>query len=54
MPPPASLFSMTPLDGGLLTLSRFPIVDSDFLVFKRGVFSDWLSRKGVLYSKIDI
>lgn len=41
-------------DGGLLTLSRFPIVESEFFPYEYGVVSDALSYKGVLYVKVVI
>ena len=42
-------------DGGLLTISRFPIVDSEFLEYAQpAVLSDHLSAKGALYTKIDL
>jgi endonuclease/exonuclease/phosphatase family metal-dependent hydrolase len=49
---PPSLFSGYATDGGLLTLSRFPIMESAFEPFDYGVVSDALSYKGVLYVKI--
>lgn len=42
------------LDGGLLTISRFPIVESEFKPYPYGMLSDALTYKGVLYCKIDI
>lgn len=47
-----SLFSGFATDGGLLTLSRFPIIETEFEPFAYGVVSDALSYKGVLYVKI--
>ena len=47
-----SLFSGYATDGGLLTLSRFPIIESEFMPYDYGVVSDALSYKGVLYTKI--
>ncbi|RCI04466.1 Sphingomyelin phosphodiesterase 2, neutral membrane (Neutral sphingomyelinase), partial [Rhizopus stolonifer] len=41
-------------DGGLLILSRFPIVKSDRIEFPRGVHADWLSFKGALHALIKI
>ena len=41
-------------DGGQLTLSRYPILQSDFYTFKYGVLEDVMCAKGVLYNKIDI
>ncbi|KAJ1921541.1 hypothetical protein H4219_000578 [Mycoemilia scoparia] len=42
------------IDGGLMILSRFPIVEFDRITYKRGMMSDWLASKGVLYAKIAI
>ncbi|OAJ37556.1 hypothetical protein BDEG_21566 [Batrachochytrium dendrobatidis JEL423] len=42
------------VDGGLLILSRFPITDTDYLTYPRGVHSDWLAAKGVLYARIEV
>ena len=51
---PPSLFSSSPIDGGLLILSRFPIVKSEFRPFNYGIGSDALTLKGVLYALINI
>ncbi|TNV84966.1 hypothetical protein FGO68_gene15440 [Halteria grandinella] len=51
---PAPLFSSMLLDGGLLTISRFPIVESEFKPYPISMLSDALTYKGVLYCKIDI
>jgi len=47
-------FSGFLVDGGLLTLSRFPIVKSEFRSFPYGCGADDLSMKGVLYTRIQI
>ncbi|EGR27641.1 hypothetical protein IMG5_192450 [Ichthyophthirius multifiliis] len=52
--PQPSFFSFQLVDGGLLTLSKFPIVKKIFLPYKYGILSDNLSMKGVLYTKIQI
>lgn len=52
--PSPSFFSKFMVDGGLLILSRFPIVDTLFRPFKYSVLSDSLSNKGILYAKIDV
>lgn len=49
---PPGLFSGYATDGGLLILSRFPIIESEFEPYDYGVVSDALSYKGVLYVKI--
>ena len=43
-----SYFSPT-IDGGLLVLSKLPIVRTDFLNFDSAAFADWYATKGVLY-----
>jgi len=45
---------MHAIDGGLVTLSRFPILESENLTYSVGVFSDSLAAKGALYTKIEI
>ena len=52
--PSPSFFSKYLVDGGLVILSRFPIINSSFIPFKYGVLSDSLAQKGVLYAKIEI
>jgi len=37
------------IDGGLLILSKLPIVRTDFLNFSVAAFADWYATKGVLY-----
>jgi endonuclease/exonuclease/phosphatase family metal-dependent hydrolase len=49
-----SFFTSFVVDGGLLVLSRFPILASEFKPYPYGIFSDALSQKGVLYTKIQI
>ena len=50
--PDPSFFSSYFVNGGLLTLSRYPIQYEEFRAFKYGVLSDNLSQKGILYTKI--
>jgi endonuclease/exonuclease/phosphatase family metal-dependent hydrolase len=52
--PSPSFLSKYLVDGGLVILSRFPIIESAFIPFKYGVLSDSLAQKGVLYAKIEI
>jgi endonuclease/exonuclease/phosphatase family metal-dependent hydrolase len=52
--PSPSFFSTYVADGGLLVLSRFPIVTSEFHTHPYGILSDSLAQKGWLYSKIQI
>ncbi|KAJ3148262.1 Sphingomyelin phosphodiesterase 2, neutral membrane (Neutral sphingomyelinase) [Geranomyces variabilis] len=40
------------VDGGLLILSRLEIVQQAECEFARGVHSDWMAAKGVVYAKI--
>ncbi len=47
-----SFISKYMVDGGLLILSRFPIVTYSFSNFRYGVVSDSLAEKGILYAKI--
>lgn len=47
-----SFFSTFLVDGGLLTLSKFPIVATEFTAYKYCILTDSLSHKGVLYTKI--
>ena len=41
-------------DAGLLTISRFPIIESDFRSYGPGKFSDAIADKGVLFTKIKV
>jgi endonuclease/exonuclease/phosphatase family metal-dependent hydrolase len=52
--PSPSFFSKCLVDGGLLTMSRFPIIESEFRAFNYSVLSDSLANKGILYTKIKI
>jgi hypothetical protein len=50
-----SLFSECAIDGGLLTISRYPIAYQEFHGFTYpAVLSDALSYKGALYTKIEL
>jgi len=51
---PHPVFSTFLLDGGLLLLSKYPIVENDGIIFPQGVHSDGLCSKGVVYAKIQI
>ncbi|EGG21658.1 putative sphingomyelinase [Cavenderia fasciculata] len=42
------------VDGGIVVLSKHPIVKTEYLQFKQGVDSDMLASKGALYTKIQI
>jgi len=39
-------------DGGLIILSRYPMVQSRFCPFKAGASADKLAMKGILYAQI--
>lgn len=47
-----SFLSKYLVDGGLVILSRFPIVSHAFCPYRYGVIADSLSQKGVLFAKI--
>lgn len=49
-----SFYSKYLADGGLLILSRFPIVKYATHYYSYGVVSDSLAKKGVLYAQIEI
>ena len=53
---PTPWFFSRQLDhGGLLILSRYPIVDSDFHEFTPvNILADVLAAKGLLYAKIEL
>ena len=42
------------IDGGLVTFSRYPIIESQQLIFDKGKHADALAAKGVLYTQIEI
>lgn len=52
--PSPSFFSKYVAEGGLIILSRFPIVEKEFYPFRYSILSDSLCQKGVLYAKIRI
>jgi endonuclease/exonuclease/phosphatase family metal-dependent hydrolase len=49
-----SFISKYMVDGGLLIISRFPIVETSYLQFRYGVVADSLAEKGIIYTKIKI
>ncbi|RIA98990.1 Endonuclease/exonuclease/phosphatase [Glomus cerebriforme] len=51
--PTTTVFKLA-VDGGLVMLSRFPIRESDILIYPSGVHSDRFSNKGALYAKIEL
>lgn len=52
--PPPSFFAKNLIDGGLLILSRFPIIDTEFKPYSYSVLDCILGQKGCLYAKIKI
>lgn len=50
--PSPNLFRGQLTDGGLLILSKFPIVDSDFVTYSDSFGPDILSSKGAIYVKL--
>ncbi len=52
--PEPSFFSSQIVDGGLLTVSRHPILHSRFYDYSINVMADFISRKGVLYTQIKV
>ena len=52
--PAPGFWSSYVTDGGLLVLSRFPIVRIEFRPFGFGTFPDSLALKGVLYAEINL
>lgn len=50
--PSPGFFKAQVIDGGLLILSRFPILESDFMGFGNGMFPDIFSYKGILHARI--
>mgnify|MGYP001071345526 CR=1 FL=1 len=52
VPHSANIWTLPIIDGGLLILSKYPILESDFMPYEKGVLPDSLSKKGVLYAKI--
>lgn len=51
---PPTLQSDFVSDGGLVILSRYPIVDAEELVFPKSLKVDGYSQKGALFTKIDM
>ncbi|MFJ1791741.1 sphingomyelin phosphodiesterase [Kitasatospora griseola] len=49
-----SYSSATPEDGGVVLLSKWPIVRKEQYVFKDACGSDWWSNKGFVYAQIDV
>lgn len=52
--PVPSFWSTCVIDGGLLILSRFPILETAWKEFRIGTFPDSLCDKGALYCKLDV
>jgi hypothetical protein len=54
MSKPISFWGPTPVDSGLLVMSRFPITNQKLYSFNIGIFSDSASDKGYIYCKINV
>jgi len=52
--PHPSPFSKHLVDGGLVIISKFPILESGYYVYTEGAAADALSAKGVLHAKIKL
>jgi len=53
-PAPTSYFSLRLFGGGLMIMSKHPIVDTREVMFDQGSHSDKFVTKGVLYAKIKV
>jgi endonuclease/exonuclease/phosphatase family metal-dependent hydrolase len=53
-PKPHGPLSPFLVDGGLLLLSKYPVIESDSLIFIQGVQSDGLASKGALFARIQL
>ena len=49
-----SFYSKYLCDGGLLLISRYPIIENDFIPYYLNISGDSVSKKGALYAKIQI
>lgn len=54
IPPNPPFFSKHISNSGLLTISKYPILETEFIPFKKHSGVDALAYKGVLYSKIEV
>lgn len=52
--PAPGFFASHLIDGGLLILSRYPILEWEFQSFGFAIFPDTLADKGVLYCKLEV
>ena len=50
--PPARLFSMEVCDGGVIILSKLPIINHEFVIFDLNVGIDMVVGKGAVYARI--
>ena len=48
------MFSPQLVDGGILILSRYPLLDVDRMVYNEGSGADGVSSKGVLYALVKV
>jgi hypothetical protein len=51
---PVSPFSFYVMDGGIMTLSKYPIVESEYGTVMQGWSDDGLAYRGALYTKIKL
>ncbi|MFE7415028.1 sphingomyelin phosphodiesterase [Streptomyces laurentii] len=49
-----SYSALTPEDGGVTVLSKWPVVRKEQFVYKDGCGSDWYSNKGFVYAVLDV
>lgn len=52
--PAPGFFASHLIDGGLLILSRYPVLEWEFRSFEFAIFPDTLADKGVLYCKLEV
>lgn len=49
-----NIFIRFGIDGGIVFLSKFPIICHDWLEYERGTYSDYFTAKGAMYVKLDM
>ena len=49
-----TFFPLYFVDGGVTILSKYPIIDTDQIVYSRGCCQDWWSGKGLVYCKLQV
>ena len=48
------MYPVYPVDGGVVILSRYPIIEKSTKIFTRGCYSDGASSKGVIHALIQV